>query len=128
MNVISQCNHLLYVTQPKYQETPSTCQSSISQQDIVFDSFQFCGLTVPSTYSGHDIQFNVTGYSDGQYNWPKKRSTKLRLTSFKSSVDLTGAWDIIKIPDIEVITVWNIKSLMSFPISTIDILCLRFFF
>ncbi|XP_052063239.1 uncharacterized protein LOC127702954 isoform X1 [Mytilus californianus] len=101
---VSHCNHLLYVTQPKYQNVPTTCSSSnILQQDIAFDSFQSCGLTVPSQYSGQSIQFNVTGYVDGQYSGSRKRSTKIRLMSLISTVDLTGAWNNITSPDIEIL-------------------------
>lgn len=114
-DLVSHCNHLLYVTQPKYQESPATCSSSnILQQDIAFDSFQFCGLTVPSQYGGQSIQFNVTGYIDGQYSGKRKRSTKIRLMSLISNVDLTGAWDNITSPDIEVInTAWKRKNVLS---------------
>ncbi|CAG2238262.1 unnamed protein product [Mytilus edulis] len=99
------CNQILYVTQPQYQESPATCSSSkISQQDIAFNSFQFCGITVPSVYRDSDskIQFNVTGYIDGQYNKGIQRTTRLRLLSLENKVDSSGAWDIITIPDIKI--------------------------
>lgn len=111
------CNHILYVTQPQYQESPATCSSSkISQQDIAFNNFQFCGITVPSVFRDSDpkIQFNVTGYIDGQYNKGIQRTTRLRLMSLENKVDLSGAWATITIPDIKVInTEWNLKSFMS---------------
>ncbi|XP_076109578.1 uncharacterized protein LOC143078608 [Mytilus galloprovincialis] len=72
--------------------------------DIAFNSFQFCGITVPAVYKDSDpkIQFNVTGYIDGQYNKGIHRITRLRLKSLKSNVDLSGAWDNITIPDIKI--------------------------
>lgn len=101
----NQCHHLLYITQPNYQQTPATCSSSnILQQDIAFNGFEFCGLSIPSSTHGQKIQFNVTGYIDGQYNGGRKRTTQISVTSRPSTADRSGAWDNISIPIIKVIS------------------------
>ncbi|XP_076111545.1 von Willebrand factor D and EGF domain-containing protein-like [Mytilus galloprovincialis] len=100
----NQCHHLLYITQPNYQQTPATCSSSnILQQDIAFNGFEFCGLSIPSSTHGQKIQFNVTGYIDGQYNGDRKRTTQISVTSRPSTADRSGAWDNISIPIIKIL-------------------------
>lgn len=92
------CHHLLYITQPKYQQTPATCSSSnILQQDFAFNGFVFCGLSIPSSTHGQKIQFKVTGYIDGQYNEDRKRTIQISVTSRSSTADQSGAWDDISI-------------------------------
>ena len=100
----SHCEHLLYITQPKYQNEPAKCSVSntIVQEDVAFEGYQFCGLRVPSLSYNEPIQLNVTGYIDGMYNGDKKKTTKIRLTSLPSVIDTTGVWDNITVPDIEV--------------------------
>ncbi|CAG2202948.1 unnamed protein product [Mytilus edulis] len=98
-----QCTHTLKVSQPEYQNSPEeTCTTNIEPQSLAFET-QDCGITLSTTSWNNPVYLNVTGYVDNVYN-SFDRTGNIRIKTETNSVtDLSGVWNTVNIPDIQVV-------------------------
>ncbi|XP_076090111.1 uncharacterized protein LOC143062191 [Mytilus galloprovincialis] len=98
-----QCTHTLKVSQPEYQNSPEeTCTTNIEPQSLAFET-QDCGITLSTTSWNDPVYLNVTGYVDNVYN-SFDRTGNIRIKTGTNSVtDLSGVWNTVNIPDIQVV-------------------------
>ncbi|XP_052071137.1 uncharacterized protein LOC127709569 [Mytilus californianus] len=98
-----QCTHTLKVSQPEYQNNPEeTCTTNIEPQSLAFET-QDCGVTFSTTSWNDPVYLNVTGYVDNVYN-SFDRTGNIRIKTGANSVtDLSGVWNTVNIPDIQVV-------------------------
>lgn len=98
-----QCTHTLKISQPEYQKSPEeTCTTNIEPQSLAFNT-QDCGITLSTTSWNDPVYLNVTGYVDNVYN-SHDRTGNIRIeTGANSATDLSGVWNTVNIPDIQVI-------------------------
>ena len=96
------CTQTLKIAQPGYQGNPSdNCVNNIQEEDMVFNT-QECGVTFSTNNWEIPVNLTVTGYVDNVYN-SDDRTGHIRLkTENGSSTGLSGVWDIVNIPDIQV--------------------------
>ena len=102
-NVIRQaCTQTLKIAQPVYQGNPSDkCVNNIQEEAMVFNT-QNCGVTFSTNNWEMPVNLTVTGYVDNIYN-TNDRTAHIRLkTENGSSTGLSGVWDTVNIPDIQV--------------------------
>ena len=96
------CTQTIKIAQPKYQDNPSdNCVNNIQEKDLIFNT-QDCGVTFSTNNWEMPVNLTVTGYVDNVYN-TDDRTAHIRLKIKEgSSTGLTGAWDTVNIPDIQV--------------------------
>ncbi|XP_071129173.1 von Willebrand factor D and EGF domain-containing protein-like [Mytilus edulis] len=101
--IMKRCTHTLKVSQPEYQNRPEeTCTSNIEPHSLAFDT-QDCGITLSTTSWNDPVYLNVTGYVDNVYN-SRDRTANIRIeTGANSATDLSGVWNTVNIPDIQVV-------------------------
>ena len=88
--------------QPAYQGIPSDkCVNNIQEEAMVFNT-QECGVTFSTNNWEMPVNFIVTGYIDNVYN-TDDRTDHIRLKIEEgSSTGVSGVWDTVNIPDIQV--------------------------
>jgi hypothetical protein len=96
------CTQTLKIAQPEYQGNPSDdCVNNIQAESMVFNT-QECGVTFSTNNWEMPVNLIVTGYVDNVYNIDD-RTGHIRLKIEEgSSTGLTGVWDTVNIPDIQV--------------------------
>ena len=96
------CTQTIKIAQPVYQGNPSDkCVNSIQEEAMVFNT-QKCGVTFSTINWEMPVNLIVTGYVDNVYN-ADDRTGHIRLEMAEgSSTDLSGVWDTVNIPDIQV--------------------------
>ena len=101
--IIERCTKTLKIAQPVYQGNPSDkCVNNIQEESMVF-KMENCGVTFSTNNWQMPINLTVTGYADNVYNIHHDRTGHIRLKIAEgSSDDLSGVWNIINIPDIQV--------------------------
>ncbi|CAC5415835.1 unnamed protein product [Mytilus coruscus] len=101
--IMKQCTHTLKVSQPEYQNSPAeTCTTNIEPQSLAFET-QDCGVTLSTTSWNDPVYLNLTGYVDNIYN-SFDRTGNIRIKTGANSVtDLSGVWNTVNIPDIQVV-------------------------
>ena len=103
IDVIRQtCTQTLKIVQPEYQDNPSDdCVNNIQAKSMVFNT-QECGVTFSTNNWEMAVNLIVTGYVDNVYN-SDDRTGHIRLKiKANSSTGLSGVWDTVNIPDIQV--------------------------
>ena len=103
IDVIRQaCTQTLKIAQPRYQDNPlEQCVSNIQEEAMVFKT-QECGVTFSTNNWEMPVNLIVTGYIDNVYN-TDDRTGHIRLKIEEdSSTGLSGVWDTVNIPDIQV--------------------------
>jgi hypothetical protein len=103
IDVIRQtCTQTIKIAQPVYQGNPSdNCVNNIQEKDLVFNT-QECGVTFSTNNWEMPVNLSVTGYVDNVYN-TDDRTGHIRLKiEANSSTGLSGVWDTVNIPDIQV--------------------------
>ena len=96
------CTQTMHISQPGYQGISSdNCANNIQEESMVFKT-QDCGVTFSTNNWEMPVDLNVTGYVDNVYN-TGDRTAHIRLTiKANSSTGLSGVWDTVNIPDIQV--------------------------
>ena len=96
------CAQTIQIAQPGYQGNPSDqCASNIQEESMVFKT-QYCGVTFSTNNWEMPVNLIVTGYIDNVYN-TDDRTAHIRLKiKENSSTGLSGVWDTVNIPDIQV--------------------------
>ena len=96
------CTQTMHISQPGYQDISSdNCANNIQEESMVFKT-QDCGVTFSTNNWEMPVDLNVTGYVDNVYN-TGDRTAHIRLTiKANSSTGLSGVWDTVNIPDIQV--------------------------
>jgi hypothetical protein len=96
------CTQTIQIAQPGYQGNPSDqCASNIQEESMVFKT-QYCGVTFSTNNWEMPVNLIVTGYVDNVYN-TYDRAGQIRLKIEEgSSTGLSGVWDTVNIPDIQV--------------------------
>ena len=96
------CTQTLKIAQPVYQGNPSAnCINNIKAESMVFNT-QECGVTFSTNNWEMPVNLIVTGYIDNVYN-TDDRTGHIRLKIAEgSSTGLSGVWDTVNIPDIQV--------------------------
>jgi hypothetical protein len=96
------CTQTLKIAQPEYQRNPSDdCVNNIQAESMVFNT-QECGVTFSTNNWEIPVDLIVTGYVDNVYN-TDDRTGHIRLKIEEgSSTGLSGVWDTVNIPDIQV--------------------------
>ena len=96
------CTQTIKIAQPVYQGNPSDkCANNIQEEAIVFNT-QECGVTFSTNNWEMPVNLIVTGYIDNVYN-TDDRTGHIRLKIEEgSSTGLSGVWDSVNIPDIQV--------------------------
>ena len=96
------CTQTIKIAQPVYQGNPSEkCINNIQEENMVFNT-QECGVTFYTNNWEMPVNLIVTGYIDNVYN-TNDRTGHIRLKIEEgSSIDLSGVWDTVNIPDIQV--------------------------
>jgi len=93
------CTQTIQIAQPGYQS--DQCSNNIQEESMVFKT-QYCGVTFSTNNWEMPINLIVTGYVDNVYN-TGDRTAHIRLKiKEKSTTGLSGAWDTVNIPDIQV--------------------------
>jgi hypothetical protein len=103
IDVIRQtCTQTIKIAQPVYQGNPSdSCVNTIQEKDLVFNT-QECGVTFSTNNWEMPVNLTVTGYVDNVYN-TDDRTGHIRLKiKANLSTELSGVWDTVNIPDIQV--------------------------
>ena len=103
IDVIRQtCTQTLKTAQPGYQGNPSDdCLNNIQAESMIFNT-QECGVTFSNNNWEMPVNLIVTGYVDNVYN-SDDRTSHIRLKiKANSSTGLSGVWDTVNIPDIQV--------------------------
>ena len=96
------CTQTIKIAQPVYQGNPSDkCANNIQEEAMVFNT-QACGVTFSTNNWEMPVNLIVTGYIDNVYN-TDDRTGHIRLKIEEgSSTGLSGVWDTVNIPDIQV--------------------------
>ena len=93
------CTQTIQIAQPGYQS--DQCSSNIQEESMVFKT-QYCGVTFSTNKWEMPVNLIVTGYIDNVYN-TEDRTAHIRLKIKEtSSTGLSGVWDTVNIPDIQV--------------------------
>ncbi|XP_052066099.1 uncharacterized protein LOC127705790 [Mytilus californianus] len=101
--ITSLCVETLKIAQPEYQDNPSDkCVNSIRKGSTVFET-QDCGVSFSTTNWMLPVNLTVKGYIDNYYNSDNRKSYIRLITESKSATDLSGVWDTVNIPEIQVI-------------------------
>jgi hypothetical protein len=101
-DIRQRCTQTIKIAQPVYQGNPSEkCINNIQEEDMVFNT-QECGVTFSTNNWEMPVNLIVTGYVDNVYN-TNDRTGHIRLKIEEgSSIGLSGVWDTVNIPDIQV--------------------------
>ena len=96
------CTQTIKIAQPVYQGNPSDkCVNNIQEEAMVFNT-QECGVTFSTNNWEMPVNLIVTGYVDNVYNTDDRTGhIRLKITE-DSSDELSGVWNNVNIPDIQV--------------------------
>lgn len=95
------CKETFKIGYPSYTKDPGPCSGSIQGGDLAFQQ-QTCGVVVPSRGWNKTLDVIVYGYVDNLYNTKAVRTSNIKLSHIPSNKDLSGAWDRVNIPNIQI--------------------------